>query len=90
MRTRVVNPPIYRASTILFPSVQDLRERYKRKFESITYGRDGTQTYRALARPSRRSRGCDKAVVVPYRIGSSAAAVTTALLAGTQPRRIIS
>ncbi|HEY1386267.1 MAG TPA: cystathionine beta-lyase [Dongiaceae bacterium] len=77
----VVNPPIYRASTVLFSSVQDLHERYKRKFESITYGRDGTQTYRALVEAFTALEGCDKAVVVP----SGLAAVTTALLASLSP-----
>jgi len=77
----VVNPPIYRASTILFSSVQDLRERYKRKFESITYGRDGTPTYRALVEAFTALEGCDKAVLVP----SGLAAVTTALLAVLSP-----
>ena len=77
----VVNPPIYRASTILFPSVQDLRERYKQKFDAITYGRDGTQTYRALAEAFTALEGCDKAVVVP----SGLAAVSNALLAVLNP-----
>jgi cystathionine beta-lyase len=77
----VVNPPIYRASTILFPSVQDLRERYKHKFDAITYGRDGTQTYRALAEAIAALEGCDKAVAVP----SGLAAVTAALLAVLKP-----
>jgi len=77
----VVNPPIYRASTVLFSSVQDLRERYKRKYESVTYGRDGTQTYRALVEAVTALEGCDKAVVVP----SGLAAVTTALLAVLNP-----
>jgi cystathionine beta-lyase len=77
----VVNPPIYRASTVLFPSVGDLRERYKRKFESITYGRDGTQTYRALAEAFTALEGCDRAVVLP----SGLAAVSAALLAVLNP-----
>jgi cystathionine beta-lyase len=77
----VVNPPIYRASTILFPSVQDLHERYKRKFDAITYGRDGTPTHRALAEAIAALEGCDKAVAVP----SGLAAVTAALLAVLKP-----
>ena len=68
----VVNPPVYRASTILFRSVQDLRERYKSKYDAITYGRDGTQTYRALTEAFTAVEGCDKAVIVP----SGLAAVT--------------
>lgn len=77
----VVNPPIYRASTILFRSVQDLRERYKSKYDSITYGRDGTQTYRALAEAFSALEGCDKVVVVP----SGLAAVSAALLSVLNP-----
>ena len=77
----VVNPPVYRASTVLFRSVQDLRERYKSKYEAITYGRDGTQTYRALAEAFTALEGCDKAVIVP----SGLAAVTTALLGTLNP-----
>ena len=77
----VVNPPIYRASTILFPSVQDLHERYKRKFDAITYGRDGTPTHRALAEAIAALEGCDKAVAVP----SGLAAVSAALLAVLKP-----
>ena len=77
----VVNPPVYRASTVLFRSVQDLRERYKHKFEAITYGRDGTQTYRALAEAFTALEGSDKAVVVP----SGVAAVTASLLAVLGP-----
>src|SRR4029450_8581872 len=77
----VVNPPIYRASTILFRSVQDLRERYKSKYDAITYGRDGTPTYRALAEAFTALEGCDKAVIVP----SGLAAVTTALLGTLNP-----
>ncbi len=77
----VVNPPIYRASTILFTSVQDMKDRYKRKYETITYGRDGTPTHRALAEAFTKLEGSDHAVIVP----SGLAAVSTALLAVLSP-----
>ena len=77
----VVNPPIYRASTILFPSVQDLRERYKQKYTTITYGRDGTPTHRALTEAFTALEGSDRGVAVP----SGLAAVTTALLSVAGP-----
>jgi cysteine-S-conjugate beta-lyase len=77
----VVNPPIYRASTILFPTAQDLREAPKRKYEGITYGRDGTPTHRILAESFSQLEGADKTVIVP----SGMAAVTTALLAVLDP-----
>jgi cysteine-S-conjugate beta-lyase len=77
----VVNPPIYRASTILFETVQDLRERYKHKYEAITYGRDGTQTHRALAEAFTALEGSERAIILP----SGVAAVSTALLMSLNP-----
>jgi cysteine-S-conjugate beta-lyase len=77
----VVNPPVYRASTILFQSVRDLRERYKHKYETITYGRDGTPTHRALAEAFTALEGSERAIVLP----SGVAAVSTALLASLRP-----
>ncbi len=77
----VVNPPIYRASTILFTSVQDLRDRYRHKYETVTYGRDGTQTHRALAEAFTAVEGSERALVLP----SGVAAVASALLASLSP-----
>lgn len=77
----VVNPPIYRASTILFPTVQDMRESYKRKYDAITYGRDGTPTHRLLAEAFTALEGADRAVIVP----SGLAAVSAALLGCLAP-----
>ncbi len=77
----IVNPPVYRASTVLFPTVQELRERYKQKYETITYGRDGTQTHRALAEAFTALEGSERALVLP----SGVAAVATALLGSLKP-----
>ena len=77
----VVNPPVYRASTVLFRSVEDLRERYRHKYETITYGRDGTQTHRALAEAFTALEGSERAIVLP----SGVAAVSAALLSSLSP-----
>jgi cystathionine beta-lyase len=77
----VVNPPIYRASTILFPTVQEMRDSYKRKYDAITYGRDGTPTHRLLAEAFTALEGAEKAVIVP----SGLAAVSAALLGCLAP-----
>lgn len=77
----VVNPPIYRASTILFPTVQAMRDSYKRKYEAITYGRDGTPTHRLLAEAFGALEGADRTVIVP----SGLAAVSTALIGCLSP-----
>jgi cysteine-S-conjugate beta-lyase len=77
----VASPPVYRASTVLFRSVQDLRERYKHKYETITYGRDGTQTHRALAEAFTALEGSERAIILP----SGVAAVSASLLASLSP-----
>ncbi len=77
----VVNPPVYRASTILFPTVQEMRDSYKHKYDAVTYGRDGTPTHRLLAEAFTALEGADRAVIVP----SGMAAVSTALLGTLAP-----
>ena len=42
----IVNPPVYHASTILFPTVEKLNHRVP--FEGVSYGRNGTPTQFAL------------------------------------------
>lgn len=70
-----VNPPVYHASTVLYPSAADLvahRARY-------TYGRRGTPTSEALEGAIREIEGpqCAGVALLP----SGAAAISTALLA---------
>lgn len=45
----VVNPPIWRASTILYDSVADLKSRGSNTHDKLFYGRRGTPTVWALA-----------------------------------------
>jgi cystathionine beta-lyase len=45
----IVNPPIYRASTILFPTTADFDRRQERKYTGFHYGIDGTPTTLFLA-----------------------------------------
>ena len=45
----IVNPPVWRASTILFDSVADLRAAVKSPNDRLYYGRRGTPTQWALA-----------------------------------------
>jgi cystathionine beta-lyase len=69
-----VNPPVYHASTVLYPSAADLvahRSRYQ-------YGRRGTPTTEALENALRAIEGPDCAGV--SLLPSGAAAVSTALL----------
>jgi cysteine-S-conjugate beta-lyase len=73
----VVNPPVYHASTILFPSVEVL----KSGGQPYVYGRRGTPTSRALETAIARLEGGHDARVC----SSGLAAVTTTLLAFLKP-----
>jgi cystathionine beta-lyase len=82
----IVNPPVYHASTILFPSVEALLETRKDRasgaFEGITYGREGTPTTRAFEEAVCALEGGFRAVTTPCGLGAIAAALTTFLKAG--------
>lgn len=72
----VVNPPVYHASTILFPSVAAIENRPK-DFSSVSYGRHGTPTTFALEEAVAAAEGGYRAVALP----SGAAAIYAAILA---------
>lgn len=72
-----VNPPVYHASTLLFPTVAALEAAALDRFGDFRYGRLGTPTTRALERAIAQIEGGHCAVNVP----SGLAAVAIALLA---------
>ena len=67
-----VNTPIYRGSTVLYPTVDDLQHRRGR----YTYGTKGTPTIEALERAWTHLAGAAGTVLTP----SGLAAVTVALM----------
>lgn len=68
-----VNPPVYRGSTVLFPTFEKLRTRA----QPYTYGRRATPTTRALEQAICELEGGDETIL----LGSGYQAVTTAILA---------
>jgi cystathionine beta-lyase len=72
----IVNPPVYHASTVLFPTVESLEDA-GHAFDGVRYGRIGTPTSQAFEAAVAELEGAYKAVTVP----SGLAAITTALLA---------
>ena len=72
----IVNPPVYHASTVLFPTVAAL-DAAGHSFEGVRYGRIGTPTSHAFEEAVARLEGGCKAVTAP----SGLAAITTAFLA---------
>jgi cystathionine beta-lyase len=78
-RHGAVNPPVYRASTILFPTVAEYEASRveSRRFDVIRYGQLGTPTTFALEEAIARIEGGYRAMLLP----SGLAAVTVALQA---------
>jgi len=79
----VVNPPVYHASTILYPTVKSIEERQKTRFAPgiPTYGRHGTPTTFALEEAVAAVEGGFRAVALP----SGAAAIYAAILGFVKP-----
>jgi len=74
----VVNPPVYRASTCLFDTYAQLRERTANpSAKQLFYGRKGTPTQWALEEALTELEGADGTMLFP----SGIAAVTTSILA---------
>ena len=74
----IVNPPVYHASTILYPSLAALDA--PRTRDGYYYGRYGTPTTRALAEAVAGIEGGDFSLVV----GSGKTAITTVLMGLTE------
>jgi cystathionine beta-lyase len=72
-----VNPPVYRASTIVYPSLREFASRSERRYTSYSYGLQGTPTNMALAEAVAELSGGHRSVIV----SSGLAAVTHALTA---------
>ena len=72
-----MNPPVYRASTIVFPTVQAMREAGKNRFDVPYYGRHGTPTSFALEEAMADLENGYRSVAVC----SGLAAITVALMA---------
>jgi cystathionine beta-lyase len=78
----VVNPPVWRASTILYDSVAEMRARHHDTHEKLYYGRRGTPTQWSLAAAlTELEPGAAGTLLYP----SGVAAVATALLAVLKP-----
>jgi cystathionine beta-lyase len=72
----IINPPVYHASTVTFPTVAALADATGRPLEGIYYGRFGTPTSRAFEEAVAALEGGDKCIALP----SGLAAITCALL----------
>ena len=78
----IVSPPVWRASTILYDSVADLKARQQDTHHRLYYGRRGTPTHWSLAEAlTELEPGAEATLLYP----SGVAAVATALLSVLKP-----
>lgn len=73
----LVNPPVYRGSTVTFPTVAALEASNAAPFEGVHYGRTGTPTTFAFEEAVAALEGGERTVALP----SGLAAIACALLA---------
>ena len=82
----IVKPPVYHASTVIFPSLKTLLEtrvdRASGAFEGITYGREGTTTTRAFEEAITQLEGGYRAVTLPCGLGAIATSLMAFLKSG--------
>jgi cystathionine beta-lyase len=75
-----MSPPVYRASTVVFPTVAAMKDAAKNRFDTVYYGRHGTPTSMALEEAMADLEGGYRSVAVC----SGLAAITVALMAFTK------
>lgn len=78
----IVNPPIYHASTVIFPTVKAMEESQASPIGRIHYGRYGTPTTMALEEAVAALEGGDKAISVPSGLSAIACTLQALLKAG--------
>lgn len=76
--------PVYRASTIVFPTVEAYNRRREAMYDGYSYGLYGTPTTRALEEQISKLEGAARSLVLPS--GLSAIALTTLTNVGTGRR----
>jgi len=78
----IVNPPVYHASTVTFPTVEALHDAEKHKFDRVYYGRFGTPTTFAFEEAVADLEGAAHCVAVPSGMAAIAVSLAAPLHAG--------
>ncbi|MBL6933927.1 MAG: cystathionine beta-lyase [Alphaproteobacteria bacterium] len=78
----IINPPVYHASTVLFPTVNELKQAVGDPFNSIYYGRFGTPTSAAFEEAVAEIEGGEKAIATSSGLAAIACALTAFLKSG--------
>ncbi len=72
-----VNPPVHRASTVTFPTLESYQSVFSAPYGTYSYGRDGTPTIFAFEQAMAHLEGGDAALAMP----SGVAAIVSSILA---------
>lgn len=72
----MVNTPVYRTSTVLFPTLEAYENRDPNDYKTVRYGRYGTPTTFAFEEAVARMEGGHLAVAVPSGLAAIVAAIT--------------
>jgi cystathionine beta-lyase len=78
----MVNPPVYHASTIIYPSLEAFKNRIQHRYSGITYGLQGNPTRFALADAVAELEGGHKSIVVSSGLGAITFAILPFVKAG--------
>ena len=77
-----VNPPVYHASTILWPSVAELEAAQQNRYNQVTYGRHGTPTSMAFEEAVAAVEGGARAIAFCSGMAACVAPILAHLRAG--------
>ena len=78
----IVNYPVYRASTVLYSTLDDFKKRKERRYRGVTYGAGGTPTTLKLAEAVCELEGGKGTVVVSTGLAAITMALSTLVKAG--------
>jgi cystathionine beta-lyase len=78
----MVNTPVFRTSTVIFPTLEEYEARSADDYKAVRYGRYGTPTTFALEEAVAKMEGGYQAVVVPSGLAAIAAAISAYVKTG--------
>lgn len=78
----MVNTPVFRTSTVIFPTLEEYETRGGDDYKSVRYGRHGTPTTFALEEAVAKMEGGHAAVAVPSGLAAIAAAISAFVKSG--------
>ena len=78
----MVNTPVFRTSTVIFPTLEEYETRSGDDYKSVRYGRYGTPTTFALEEAVAKMEGGHAAVAVPSGLAAIAAAISAFVKSG--------